>query len=160
MIRLNSSFFTVIRPPDLVDVSVVGIEAGNSPSDAVTDAGSMGRRKERKMKHGMAVPVLLLLVFAAGCGQANRVKVTYRSNPPGGVLYKQNGEVWGSCPKVLWYDLDEETIKNGYLDAKGLIVRWPSGPERRSDDLIRVTVNGTDRRVIFTQPRMQLSASK
>jgi hypothetical protein len=120
----------------------------------------MDRRKERKMKYGMAVPVLLLLVFAAGCGQANRVKVTYKSNPLGGILYKQNGEVWGSCPKVLWYDLDEETIKNGYLDAKGLIVRWPSGPERRSGDLIRVTVNGTDRRVIFTQPRTQLSVSK
>ena len=104
------------------------------------------------MKHGMAVPVLFLLVFAAGCGQANRVKVTYKSNPPGGILYKQNGEVWGPCPKVLWYDLNDEAIRNGYIHANGLIVRWPSGPERRSDGLIKITVNGSDRRVIFTQP--------
>ncbi len=104
------------------------------------------------MKRSTAIPVLVLLTLAAGCGQAKRVKVTFKSDPPGGILYKQSGEVWGSCPKVLWYDLDEETIRRGYLNAKGLIVRWPSGPERRSDDLIRIKVNGTDRRVIFTQP--------
>ena len=44
--RLNSSSLTVIRPTDLVDISVVGIEASNSPSDAVTDTGAMHRRKE------------------------------------------------------------------------------------------------------------------
>jgi len=104
------------------------------------------------MKHSTAIPVLILLTFAAGCGQAKRVKVTYKSDPPGGILYRQNGELWGSCPKVLWYELDEEAIRNGYIDAKGLIVRWPDGPERRSDDLIRITVNGTDRRVIFAKP--------
>ncbi len=104
------------------------------------------------MKYGNLVRVLILLVFAAGCEQATQVKVTYESNPPGGILYKQNGEVWGSCPKVLWYDLNKEVIKDGFLHAKGLIVRWPSGEERRSDNLVKITVNGTDRRVIFTQP--------
>ena len=93
-------------------------------------------------------------MFVAGCGQTKQVKVTYRSDPPGGTLYKQTGEVWGPCPKVLWYDLDEEAVENGYIDAKGLMVRWPSGPEKRSGDLIRITVNGTDRRVAFTQPRI------
>ena len=44
--RLSYSSFTVIRPTDLVDISVVGIEASNSPSDAVTDTGAMRRRKE------------------------------------------------------------------------------------------------------------------
>jgi len=44
--RLNSSSFTIIKPTDLVDISVVGIEASNSPSDAVTDTGAMRRRKE------------------------------------------------------------------------------------------------------------------
>ena len=105
------------------------------------------------MKHGIAVPVLLLIMFAVGCAEKQQVKVIFLSDPPGGTLYKQNGDLWGPCPKALWYALDEETVQRGYLDAKGLTVRWPSGPETRSVDLIRVTVNGTDRRVIFTQPK-------
>lgn len=92
-------------------------------------------------------------MLAAGCGHANKVKVTYKSDPLGGTLHKQSGEVWGECPKVLFYDADEEAVQKGYLDAKGLTVRWPSGPEKRSGDLIRITVNGTDRRVTFTQPK-------
>ncbi len=107
------------------------------------------------MKHGIAVPVLILIMFAVSCAEKQQVKVIFLSNPPGGTLYKQNGDLWGPCPKVLWYDLDEEAVERGYLDAKGLTVRWPSGPETRSGDLIRVTVNGTDRRVIFTQPKEQ-----
>jgi hypothetical protein len=104
------------------------------------------------MRRGIAVTILILLMFAAGCGQTKQVKVTYRSDPPGGTLHKLNGELWGECPKVLWYDLDKEAVENGYLDAKGLIMRWPSGPEKKSGDLIRIKANGTDRRVTFTQP--------
>ena len=106
------------------------------------------------MRRGITEAILILLMFAAGCGQTKQVKVTYRSDPSGGTLYKQNGEVWGPCPRVLWYDLDEEAIENGYLDAKGLIVRWPSGSVKKSGDLIRIRVNGTDRRVTFIQPRI------
>ncbi len=58
----------------------------------------------------------------------------------------------------MWYDLDEEAVENGYLDATGLIVRWPSGSEKRSGDLIRIKVNGTDRRVTFIQPRIAAKA--
>jgi len=105
------------------------------------------------MKHGITVPVLILIMFAVGCAEKQQVKVIFLSDPPGGTLYKQNGDLWGPCPKALWYDLDEEAVQKGYLDAKGLTVRWPSGPETRSGDFIRVTVNGTDRRVIFTQPK-------
>jgi len=93
------------------------------------------------------------MVFAVGCAEKQKVKVTFLSDPPGGTLYRQNGDLWGPCPKVLWYNPDEEAVKKGYLEAKGLIVRWPSGPEKRSDDLIRITVNGTNRRVTFTQPK-------
>ena len=110
------------------------------------------------MKRVITIAVLMLVVLAAGCGGPKQVKVTYKSNPLGGTLYKQNGEVWGPCPKTLWYDLDEEAIENGYLDAKGLIVRWPNGLEKRSDDLIRIKVDGTDRRVIFTRPRLSANA--
>jgi hypothetical protein len=112
------------------------------------------------MKRGITVTILVLLVLAAGCGQANRVKVTYRSDPPGGTLYKQNGEVWGQCPKVLYYDFDEEVTEKGYLDAKGLMVRWPRGPQKSSEGLIRITVNGTDRQVLFTQPQISASAAE
>ena len=105
------------------------------------------------MKHGVAVPILILIMFAVGCAEKQQVKVTFLSNPPGGTLYKQNGDLLGSCPKALWYDLDEEIMERGYLFAKGMIVRWPSGPGNRSPVLIRITVDGTDRNVTFLQPK-------
>ena len=104
------------------------------------------------MKHSYAVAVLIALMFALGCAQEQRIKVTYRSDPPGGTLYKLNGELWGPCPKVLWYDPDDEATKNGYLDVKGLTVSWPSGPAKKSGELIRITVDGTNRQVTFVQP--------
>ena len=104
------------------------------------------------MKHGFAVAIVIPLLLAVGCAQNKQVKVIYRSEPPGGTLYKLDGELWGPCPKTLWYDLDKEAAANGYLDAIGLAVRWPSGPEKRSGKLIRITVDGTDRRVTFIQP--------
>ena len=110
------------------------------------------------MQRVITIAVLMLMVLVAGCGGPKQVKVIYKSNPLGGTLYKLNGEPWGPCPKALWYELDEEAIENGYLDAKGLIVRWPTGPEKSSGDLIRIRVDGTDRRVIFTQPRLTAKA--
>ncbi len=105
------------------------------------------------MKHSIAVPLLTLMMFAVGCAEKQQVKVIFLSDPPGGTLYKYNGHLWGPCPKALWYDLDKEAVERGYLDAKGLIVRWPSGPEKRSGDLIRIPVNDFNRRVTFTQPK-------
>lgn len=104
------------------------------------------------MKHGVRIGVLLSLLFAIGCSQQKQVKVTYRSEPLGGALYKLDGEPWGECPKVLYYDIDQDDIERGYIDAKGLMVRWPSGLGKRSGDLIRITVDGTDRQVTFVQP--------
>ena len=104
------------------------------------------------MKHGFAVAVLIPLLFAVGCAQNKQVKVTYRSDPPGGTLYKLSGEPWGPCPKVIWYKLDKEIFADGYVDARGLVVRWPSGPEKVSGKLIRITVDDTDRQVTFVQP--------
>ena len=112
------------------------------------------------MKRAIAVTILILLMFAAGCGQAKKVKVTYKSSPPGGTLYKQDGEVWGQCPMVLWYDLDKDATESGYIDAKGLVVRWPNGQETRSDELIRITVDGRKRQVLFTQPRIAPSVAQ
>ncbi len=106
------------------------------------------------MRRGIAVTIFILLVFAAGCQQTKKVKVTYRSEPPGGTLLKLNGEVWGQCPKVLRYDLDEEAVEYECLDAKGLLVRWPDGTVKRSEDMIRIKVDGTDRQVTFTQPKI------
>ncbi len=107
------------------------------------------------MKHVAAVAVLVAPLLAAGCGQKRQVKVTFLSDPPGGTLYKHDGQVWGPCPKALWYNLNSEAIKKGYLQARGLIVRWPTGPEKRSEDLIKITINGTERQVLFVQPRSE-----
>ena len=105
------------------------------------------------MKHVSVITVLIQLLFAVGCAEKQQVKVIFLSDPPGGTLYKQNGDRWGPCPKAIWYDLDEKAVGRGYLDAKGMVVRWPSGPEKRSGDLIRITVDGTDRMVTFFQPK-------
>lgn len=111
------------------------------------------------MKRGITIIILTLIVLAAGCGQEERVKVTYRSDPPGGTLYKDNGEVWGQCPKVLYYDVDEEAAEKGYIKANPLTVRWARGPEKASSGLIRISINGTDRQVTFTQPKIAASAT-
>lgn len=113
------------------------------------------------MKRGITITILILMVLAAGCGGAKpaQVKVAYKCDPPGGTLYKLNGELWGACPKVLWYDLDDEAIENGYLDVQGLLVRWPDGPEKRSGDIIRIRVDGTERQVMFSQPGLSAKAA-
>lgn len=103
------------------------------------------------MKHGRSIIVLIALAVV-GCGQPQRrLKVTYDSDPPGGTLYRQDGELWGPCPKVLYYDLDEGSLATGQLEAKGLIVRWPSGPAKRSDDLIVFPLDGTEHKFTFVQ---------
>ena len=120
------------------------------------------------MKHGFTV--LIPLLFAVGCSQYKQVKVTYRSDPPGGTLYilsdhpggklyNLDRELWGPCPKVLWYNLDKKAVANGCVDVRGLMVRWPSGPEKRSGKLIRITVDGTDRVVTFVQPGSELESA-
>lgn len=110
------------------------------------------------MRQGFTLAIVVPLLFAAGCGQSNQVKVTYISDPPGGTLYELDGELSGPCPQVIRYDIDEEAIENGYLNVTGLMVRWPSGPEKRSAEFIRITVDGTERRVTFVQPRGELES--
>jgi len=109
--------------------------------------------KGQGMKRRVAVTILTLLALAAGCVQTQEVRVTYISDPPGGTLYTLYGKLWGPCPKVLYYSTDdEEDIARGYLDAEGLMVRWPSGPDGKSDVILRITLDGTDQTVTFVQP--------
>jgi len=107
------------------------------------------------MKRGKIV-ITLISLFVLSCGQQQqqqqRLKVTYLSDPPGGTLHKQNGESWGRCPKVLWYDLNEEALASGELQTKGLIVRWPNGAERRSQDMITFEIDGSDKQFTFVRP--------
>lgn len=135
--------------------------AGVNLGECFQQVGGISNMSERgqKMKRGITITILASIVLAAGCGQEERVKVTYRSDPPGGTLYNHNGEVWGPCPKVLYYNYDEETAEKGYLEAKPLTVRWPRGPEKASNGLIRISINGTDRQVTFTQPKIAASAT-
>jgi len=102
------------------------------------------------MKHGTVIVVFIALLVV-GCAQEQRLKVTYISDPPGGTLYKQSGQLWGPCPKILWYDLDENTLARGYLAARGLMVRWPDGSEKESDKLITIPLDGTDHRYTFVR---------
>jgi len=103
------------------------------------------------MKRGKTV-ITLISLLVLSCGQQQQqLKVTFLSDPPGGMLYRQNGESWGPCPKVLWYDLSEEVLAAGKLQAKGLVVRWPSGPEKRSDDTITFQIDGSDKQFTFVQ---------
>jgi formylglycine-generating enzyme required for sulfatase activity len=105
------------------------------------------------MKRGIVSTALISLVVLGCENRQQQLKVTYLSDPPGGTLYRQNGELWGPCPKVLWYDLDEEALAAGQLQAKGLIARWPSGPEEKSADMITFPVDGTDQEFTFVQPQ-------
>ena len=98
-----------------------------------------------KMKRLITPGILVLLVIVVGCAPKQQVRVMYISDPPGGTLYEQTGELWGPCPKVLRYDLDAKALGRGYLKTEGLTVRWPTGPDKESGKLIRITVNGTDR---------------
>ncbi len=107
------------------------------------------------MKRSAAVAVMVSLSFAVGCAERQQVKVTFLSDPPGGTLCRQDGQVLGPCPKMLWYDIDSKSIRTGHLEAKGLTVRWPTGPEKKSEGIIKITVNGTDRQVVFLQPRYE-----
>ena len=79
------------------------------------------------MKRVAVVPIVVSLLFAAGCAPKKQIKVTFLSDPPGGTLYKQDGTLWGPCPKMLWYDVDSQAADKGYLEAKGMTVRWPTG---------------------------------
>ncbi len=105
------------------------------------------------MRYGNAVAILIPLMLVVGCAEKQQVKVTFLSDPPGGTLYTLDGDLRGPCPTPLWYELNEEAIAGGYLDAQGMMVRWPGGPEKKSGRLIRITVNGTDRYVTFLQPK-------
>lgn len=111
------------------------------------------------MKHGTVIAVFILLLVISCSQQQQQVKVTYISDPPGGTLHYQNGELRGPCPKVLWYDIDEDALAAGLLDAKGMTVRWPSGPEKKSDKLIWIPVDGSDQQYTFVQPKDEANAT-
>jgi len=100
-----------------------------------------------------AICLVLVLISIVGCSSfPKNLEVIYESDPPGGVLYKQTGEVWGKCPKTLYYKMDKQAREEGYLDLRGLEVRWPEGPLRKSGKKIRIAVDGSKRQVTFVQP--------
>ena len=85
------------------------------------------------MKHRNVVLVLILLMFAVGCVQSKQVEVAYKSDSPGGILYKQNGDLCvipvgpvgfsvqaeeGNTKKILLRQVDCDDIAKGGRD-------WP-----------------------------------
>ncbi len=45
------------------------------------------------MKRSNSVPVLILLMFAVGCGQSKQVEVAHESDPSGGIWHEQYGDL-------------------------------------------------------------------
>ena len=103
------------------------------------------------MKHGITVAALILL-FVSGCAQ-DSVKVTYRSDPPYASVYSKDGSLRGTCPLTLWYPVNAEARRQGYLYAKGMTMRWASGAEKTSPKTVKIIVDGTNRQVTFIQPK-------
>jgi hypothetical protein len=66
----------------------------------MSDLGGQPSWRSEKMKHSNAVPVLILLMFAVGCGQSKQVEVTHKSDPPGERSREQYGDLI-SIPVVM-----------------------------------------------------------
>ena len=96
-------------------------------------------------------------LFSAGGGRSKEYAPKFAA---AGAVVIDNSSAFRQEPDVplVVAQVNDEAIRDGYLHAKGLTVRWPDGSERKSDSLIRITVNGTDRRVVFSQPGIPVYA--
>ena len=77
---------------------------------------------------------LTLLTFLAGCSSSlprNQVVLTYYAQPPGAMLYGQNGDAWGMAPQQRVYTSDQ--FRNGTQVKLGdVIAIWPSGAKAKA----------------------------
>ncbi len=76
-----------------------------------------------------------LVVLTTGC--ANQVYVTWNSNVPGATVVEQvSGASFGQGPIRIVYN-DPVTDENGCYRLRGVVMKWPSGYERASPDVIQ-----------------------
>lgn len=77
----------------------------------------------------------LLALLTAGC--ANQVYVTWNSDVPGATVVEQvSGVNFGQGPIRVMYDSPVADV-NGCYRLQGVIMRWPSGYERASPEVIQ-----------------------
>ena len=100
----------------------------------------------------LAASAFVAMVAALGSGCQTQVNLTVRSDPGYATVYQKDGVCFGTCPAHITYPVDAEQRTKGKGSYRGLIVRWPSGVED-SLDPVELTINGTDREIIFRRPR-------
>lgn len=76
--------------------------------------------------------LLFLLVALSGCAK-NYVGVTYETDPPGAVIFK-DGEPLGYSPHTINYDLSEEEKASGTKNIPGVVALWYSGAVANVED--------------------------
>ncbi len=95
---------------------------------------------------------MVLFVFAlVASGCSNTLKVTFHSDPPGGILYLGSQQV-GYTPQTLTYQLSESDLQRGYTNLDTAI-RWVSGVERQGT--LKVNFNeGFSQQFIARRPNL------
>ena len=75
----------------------------------------------------------LMIMFLAGCGgptlAPNQVMLTYRTEPPGAMLY-ENGVAWGMAPQTRIYTGDSSAAAAGVIRTQPVTAIWPSGAKK------------------------------
>lgn len=105
------------------------------------------------MNTSATVSVYCLVIFAlAGCAtplKPNEARITYKSEPPGAMIY-EGEKAWGVAPVVLVVTASDASVKVGYATTKKMFAVWPSGA--KSAISTRVTLGQGDREVTFSRP--------
>lgn len=85
----------------------------------------------------MNILVLTMLLLLSGC--ATRLKVTYKSSPPGADIYEGNTH-FGKTPLTLEYQVTEEIKKAGKLKTKPITAVWVSGAKSSLSEGLEIDV--------------------
>jgi len=94
----------------------------------------------------------VIALSVSGC--ANKLKVTYDSDPRGAALYSgRNQQRFGYTPKTISYRVSKKDQKRGYMILAHTSVRWASGAVAEMTSL-RVDLNqhGLTRQFTFKRP--------
>ncbi|SJM89627.1 hypothetical protein [Crenothrix polyspora] len=93
----------------------------------------------------------LLVSLLSGCATSTIIKdtldITYRSDPPGAVLYKGKQSV-GFSPHTSRYSLRHKDKINGYIsfgDYNSVTAKWPSGAELKPGNSVRLYLNNAQK---------------
>ncbi|MDI6763112.1 MAG: M48 family metallopeptidase [Thermodesulfobacteriota bacterium] len=97
----------------------------------------------------LAIIVVFVVLLLQGC--ANTLFITYRSDPPGAVLYEGQKNL-GYTPKSLDYKITPEAEKIGYMKIAGTCVKWADGETACIPYLKADLSIGLNQQFTFTRP--------